>query len=292
MRKLARWILLSAATLLLAPASQAAVQLVDADGTLYSVELVATTGNSSPEATALAFTRIAASGERTSGLIDPAQGPTLDQDPTLTRGPGLSGPMVIWSRKNGRFQQIAYSRFAGDHWTASQFLTYSPVDHRHPQVGVDAFGTAYVVWIETGGGGTVMLATFDPLTGNLLSSPRDLFRELVRHSPPHWLSPQANVRGTHADEPRSTDPDVSPEGGIDTPIVPPAPKSDAPVSGTVTLTPACTKVVAAVERNRALWIGILQNGTVLEYYRSVVPEGAPGNYTSLLLQGLWEQHCH
>jgi hypothetical protein len=59
----------------------------------------------------------------------------------------------------------------------------------------------------------------------------------------------------------------------------------------VTLSPICTKVVAAISQNRALWIGVLQNGVVLNYYRSVVPVGAPDNYISLLLESLLNQNC-
>ena len=293
MRTYARWMMVLTAAVFLAPASQAAVQVVDSEGALYSVEVVPAMAGSSPDATALAFTRIAANGTRTSGIIDAAPGVTSDKDPALVRGPGRSGPILIWSRKNGRFQQLAFSRYQEGHWTASQSLTNTPVDNRHPQVGIDASGTGYVIWVEAGGSGTVMLATFDPLTGNLLSSPRDLFRELVRHPPPQWLSPEANLPGVRAKH-NVTDSDIFMDGTNDTPVIPPANnnKVDSPVSGTVTLTPACTKVVAAVERNRALWIGILQNGVVLDYYRSVIPEGAPENYTPQLLQGLWEQHCH
>ena len=63
------------------------------------------------------------------------------------------------------------------------------------------------------------------------------------------------------------------------------------MGGSVTVSPACTKVVAAISRNKALWIGVLQNGVVLNYYRSVVPAGAPDDYISMLLESLLNQHC-
>ena len=92
---------------------------------------------------------------------------------------------------------------------------------------------------------------------------------------------------------RRFDPGILPEGGNDAPVVPPAntQKLNEPVNGTVTLSPTCTKAVAAISRNRALWIGVLQNGVILNYYRSVVPAGAPDNYVPLLLQSLLNQHC-
>jgi hypothetical protein len=165
------------------------------------------------------------------------------------------------------------------------------VDHRFPQGGIDAWGTGYVIWVEMDGSGSVMLATFDPLTGNLLSSPRDLFRELVRHSPPQWLASHSSA--SHPVQTRSglANPDIFPDGGTDSPVVPPAHSDGTPVGGTVVLSPACNKIVAAVERNRGLWIGVLQNGVVLEYYRATIPMDAPADYTSQLLSGLLERHC-
>ena len=107
--------------------------------------------------------------------------------------------------------------------------------------------------------------------------------ELVRSGPPQWLSQSLLLPRAHG-RPQADDPDILPEGGNDTPTIPPAsnPKIGEPVGGTVTLSPTCTK---------ALWIGVLQNGVILNYYRSVVPVGAPDNYVSLLLQSLLNQHC-
>jgi hypothetical protein len=293
MRKYAQWILIFAATLLLVPRSWATVRVVDPDGTLYSVDVVPAPGSHSPGATVLRFSRISLNGTQQRGAVSPAQDNVIDRDPTLVQTSGASGPILIWSRTNGPFDQIAYSRYDGLGWTQPTFLTNSSRDHLRPQAGVDAAGTGYVVWVETGGGsGSVMLATFDPLTGNLISSPRDLFLELVRNSPPQWLSQDFLIPRSHG-QPQSADPGILPDGTNDVPVIPPASNhhSDEPVSGTVTLSPTCTKVVAAISRNRSLWIGVLQNGVVLDYYRSVVPLIAPDNYIPLLLQSLSNQHC-
>jgi hypothetical protein len=290
MRKYARWILISAAALLLVSRSWATVRVVDSDGTLYSVDVVPASGSRSPDATALRYSRISPSGIQVGGVISPTQDSASDRDPTLVQAPGASGPILIWSRTNGLFDQIAYSRYDGVSWTQPAYFTDTPRQNTHPQAGVDASGTGYVVWVEAGSGGSVMLATFDPRTGNLISSPRDFFMELVRHSPPQWLS-QDLLLARAPGRPQADEPGISPDGTNDVPIVPPAHHSDEPVGGTITLSPTCTKVVAAIVRNRALWIGVLQNGVVENYYRSVVPEGAPDNYVSLLLQSLLNQHC-
>jgi len=292
MRKYAQWMLISAAALLFVSQSWATVQVVDADGTLYSVDVVPAPGGHSPSATALRYSKISLGGAQAGGVISPTQDSASDRDPFLMQVSGAPGPVLIWSRNSGAFDQIAYSRHDGLGWTRPTYLTNSPRDHSRPQAGVDASGTGYVLWVETGGSASVMLATFDPLTGNLLSSPRDFFMELVRHSPPQWLSQDLLLPRDHG-RPQESDLNIQPDGGNDAPVVPPAsnPKLGEPVGGTVTLSPTCTKAVAAISRNRALWIGVLQNGVVLNYYRSVIPEGAPDNYVSLLLQSLLNQHC-
>ncbi|MCI0567022.1 MAG: hypothetical protein L0Z52_02370 [Acidobacteria bacterium] len=292
MRKYARWMLISAAALLLVSRTWAVVQAVDPDGTLYSVEVVQAPGAHSPGATALKYSRLFPNGIQVGGMITPTLDSAADRDPTLVQTAGASGPILIWTRTHGSFDQIAYSRFDGLGWTQPGYLTDTPRNHQRPQAGVDASGTGYLMWVETGDNTSVMLATFDPLTGNLISSPRDFFLELVRHSPPVWLSQDLLFSGAHG-RPQADGPYILPDGGIEVPVIPPAqnPKIGEPVGGTITLSPSCTKVVAAISRNRALWIGVLQNGVVLNYYRSVVPEGAPDNYVSLLLKSLLNQNC-
>jgi hypothetical protein len=289
MSKYARWILISAAALLVVSQSWAIVRIVEPDGTLYSVDVVPSSGGRTPNDTALTYSRTSPNGSQLHGMISPTEDIAADRDPILVQASGASGPILIWSRSNGGFNQIAYSRFEGLGWTKPTYLSDSPRDHVRPQAGVDASGTGYVLWVETGSGGSVLLATFDPLTGNLTSSPRDFFAELVRHSPPEWLSQDFLFPRFHG-QPQTGDPSILLEGGGDAPAIPPK-HSDEPVDGTVTLGATCTKAVAAITRNRALWIGVLQNGVVLNYYRSVVPEGAPDNYVSLLLQSLLSQHC-
>jgi hypothetical protein len=289
MRKYAQFILTLAAGLLLVSQSWAASEVVSPDGTLYSVKVVQAPGSLSPNATALRVSR-PLNGTEVGGFISPTEDSAADRDPTLLPASGTSGPILIWSRSHGPFDQLAYSRFDGVGWTYPTFLTNTPRDHRRPQAGVDASGTGYLVWVETGANASVMLATFDPLTGNLISSPRDFFLELVRHSPPQWLSQDVLLPRSHG-RPQAEEPGIVPDGVDEVPVVPPGHKLGEPVDGTVTLSPVCTKVVAAISRSRALWIGVLQNGVVLNYYRSVVPVGAPDNYISLLLESLLNQNC-
>jgi len=292
MRRNFCWILIGLVALLCTSRTWATtVSVVDSNGTIYSVDVVPSSEGSS-RGTALAYSRIAPDGSHAEGIIHPTQDAADDRDPVLLVG-DASGPLLIWTRKNGRFEQIALARYQGGSWTQPVYLTDSPAPHLRPQAGIDASGTGYLVWVEPTGGGKVMFATFDPATGNLLSSPRDFFLELVRHSPAQWLYQELPDPRTHGNR-RTDDGGVQPDAANDVPAIPPAgsaPHVDQPVNGSLTLSPTCTKAVGAIVRNRALWIGVLQNGVVLEYYRSVIPAGAPENYVSMLLQSLLDQNC-
>jgi hypothetical protein len=226
------------------------------------------------------------------GFVAPTLDRLADHDPRLVLDPGTAKPFLIWSRSDGLSRQIAYTRFAGGAWTDFKYVTSGPGDHIHPAAGVDSRGTGYVVWVEPSGSGSVVFATFDPGTGRLFTAPRDLFQELIRHSPPEILS---------ADDPAApvglSPSDILPEGGSDVPGIPPGSsnkKSGLPPGGpggSITVTPACSKAAAAVVKERAVWIGVFDGGVVIKYYRSTIPLGASDDYVNKLLQGLLDRHC-
>jgi hypothetical protein len=296
MKKKAPWILPLLAALFLVPPAWAKSQVVGLDGTVHSVEVAQIQGEAQPGSTALSFSVLRPNGTAQSGVVSSTEDLRADRDPSLELAPGGDGPFLVWTRHDGLSDQIAYSRYRGNAWDEPRYLTSDAKDHVNPQVGVDGNGMAYVVWVEPAGGGSVMFATFDPHTGDLFSSPRDLFRELVRHSPAVWLTPE---RGPIMLGGRPTDigPVPAPEGGNDTPAIPPCSNTNTTnckkdsLSGGVFLGPSCTKAAAAVVRTRGIWIGVLENGEVLAYYRSVIPAGAPEGYVELLLQTLLSQHC-
>jgi len=280
------------AALLFVSSVGAAEQVVATDGTIYSVNVVELCA-AVPEATALSFSVLRANGALRKGFVAPTLDKLADQDPQLVLDPSAAGPFLVWSRNDGLNRQIAYSRFAGDAWADFKFLTWGAGDHVHPAAGVDSHGTGYVVWVEPSGSGSVVFATFDPGTGRLLTAPRDLLLELVRHSPPEILS----VGPVRPVGPSS--PDIVPDGGSDVPNIPPgssnnkksSPPPQGPGGGVLTVTPTCSKAAAAVVKERALWIGVFEGGVVIKYYRSTIPQGAPDDYVSKLLQGLLDRHC-
>lgn len=289
MRKKAELPTLALAALFLVPSAWATVNVVDADGTEFRVEVVGVTGSSCPDATALNYTVLPASGSAESGLVDPTQDPWRDQNPVLFVTPGVQGPVLLWERNDGVYDQIAYSRFMGGTWTDFKYLTSGPRDHVRFQTGVDSAGRGYVLWVEPDDIGRVMFATFDPATGNLMMSARNLFQALLPHSPPVWLTAERPLRP--ASRPGIIVP--KPEGGNDGPAVPPVGgnKDSWLPGGDISLAPTCPKAAAAVVRQNALWIGILEGGVVLNYYRSVIPAGAGDDYVKLLLETLLSQHC-
>jgi len=296
MTKTAPWILLLLAALFFVPPAWARSQVVGLDGTVYSVEVVQNQGEAQPGWTALSFSVLRPDGPAESGIVISTEDSRADRDPSLVLAPGADVPFLVWTRHDGLSDQIAYSHYQGNAWGGPRYLTTGAGDHVNPQAGVDGNGVAYVVWVEPAGAGSVMFATFDPSTGNLFSGPRDLFHELVRHSPAEWLTPGRGSK-THGGDPTDLGPWPVPEGGNDTPAIPPCSSTNTnnckkdSISGGVILGPSCTKAAAAVVRTRGIWIGVLENGEVLAYYRSVIPAGAPEEYVALLLQTLLNQHC-
>lgn len=279
------------AALFLVSSAWAAVEVVDVDGTSYSVGVVNASGSSCSSETALSYLVTRPGMSPQSGVVSPTQDTSTDTDPRLVLVPGSTGPILIWSRHDGNYHQVAYSRFEGDGWTDFRYLTSGPRNHTRPEAAIDSQGRGTLVWTEDVGPGRVMVATFDPATGNLILSERDLLRELVRHSPAEWLSAQRDAPRKVGGRPAI--PGIEPEGGSEVPSIPPgsSTKKVEPPSGDVTAEPVCSKAVAAVIRQRALWIGVLEAGVVVRYYRSVVPEGAADSYVDLLLWSLLQQNC-
>ena len=278
----ARMIFLLLAALFLVPWAGAATQVVNARGALVTVAVVRTVRGAGP--TALTYSVLQPDGTLTSGWVGKTRDRLADREPSLVLGPGLDQPALVWSRHDGQYNQVAFSRFDGKSWTETRYLTTGGVDHLHPQAGVDGSGTGYAIWMEPIGGGRLMMAVFDPSTGTLYSSPRDILLELARHSPPEWLRPEQTSLG-------DGDEGGSGGGGNDGPAVPADGHKLSQPAGNLTLNSGCTRVAVAVAKRRSLFIGILEGGVVLKYYRSMVPVGAPDNYASLLLESLLNQNC-
>jgi len=293
MMKKARWIPPLLAALFLVPCAWAASQVVGVDGTVYSVSVV----EIEPGATVLTYSVLYPGGEMETGLVPPTGDVPPDREPSLLLVPGGQGPFMIWTRNDGANDQVAYTRYVEGAWTDAEYLTSGARDHIHPQAAVDSHGAATIVWVEPAGTGTVMIAVIDPMTGDPLSSPRNLLHELIHSASPVWLGP-AKIPRPVGGVPTDIDPIYWPEGGNDTPAIPPCSgnnssckKDSTEPSGGVIADPYCPLVVAAVVKNGTISIGVLEDGVVLRYYRSPMPTGAPEGYLGMLLDSVLDQEC-
>jgi hypothetical protein len=70
-----------------------------------------------------------------------------DGRPSVAMDPVTKWPHVVWAYNNGVDHDIAYSRWDGDGWLETKFLTSSAADEIDPRIHVDGDAT-YVVWWE------------------------------------------------------------------------------------------------------------------------------------------------
>ena len=296
MSKMPRRILLILAALcFVIPCAWASTDVVDINGTHFSVYLEPLSPGAPTGANALAYRITRTNGSVEEGRVDPSQDSQADRSPQLFLAPTVGGPVLIWSRQDGIYFHTAHARYDGNGWTEVTYLSSGPRDHLRPQAGIDAEGRGYVLWMESESSGRAMYALFDPLTGQLMTSPRNFLGALRRFSPLDWLGSGREISHIHRDD---RWPLGFPEGGNDAPAIPPGSnKSDDKndkegyLSGSLILTPTCSKAVVAVSRNRNLAVGVLEGGGVVWGYRKKIPVDAAPNFVDLLMETILNTHC-
>jgi hypothetical protein len=297
MMKKARWILPFAAALFVVSFAGAAELVVDARGTIYTVEVVQALGETSPDATALSFTILRPARPVITGTIPSTEDSGSDREPQLVLSPAVKGPFLVWTRNDGLYDQIVYSRLEGSGWGPPRYLTFGARDHVRPQVGVDGHGTATLAWVEPSGAGAVMFGIFDPSTGNLLAAPKNLLREMNRKLSPERLRAEQDSR-TMGGRYSITGAWPLPTGGNDTPAIPPCHLGGAincrnfswPNSG-VAADPTCGQTAVGVVWDNILSIGVLDGGVLVKHYRTMVPAGAPPEYAATQLRSILRERC-
>src|SRR5437899_56622 len=100
MMKKARWMLLPLAAIFFVPCAWAAVQVVDVDGTIYSVGVVES-GRGQSSSAALSYSVIRLGRTIEVGWVAPVAAHGSDRDPSLMLVPGVEGPALVWGRKDG-----------------------------------------------------------------------------------------------------------------------------------------------------------------------------------------------
>jgi hypothetical protein len=72
-----------------------------------------------------------------------------DGRPDIAMDPVTRWPHVVWAYNNGDDYDIAYSRWDGDGWLETEFLTSNAANEIDPRIHVDS-DAVYVVWWEEG----------------------------------------------------------------------------------------------------------------------------------------------
>lgn len=80
-------------------------------------------------------------------FLNPDGAGRRDGRPDIAMDPVTGWPHVVWAYNNGFDHDIAYSRWDGDGWLATEFLTSTAADDVDPRIHVDG-DAIYVVWWE------------------------------------------------------------------------------------------------------------------------------------------------
>jgi len=80
-------------------------------------------------------------------FLNPEGAGREDGRPDIAMDPVTRWPHVVWAYNNGTDHDIAYSRWDGDGWLQTEFLTSNAADEIDPRIHVDG-DAVYVVWWE------------------------------------------------------------------------------------------------------------------------------------------------
>lgn len=80
-------------------------------------------------------------------FLNPDGAERKDGRPDIATDPVTGWPHVVWAYNNGIDHDIAYSRWDGDGWLETEFLTSHVADEIDPRIHVD-FEGIHVVWWE------------------------------------------------------------------------------------------------------------------------------------------------
>ena len=171
------------------PASAAAPRSVRAgDGSLVSVWEERgragpgrTGGNSS-----IAYSVTDAAGTRV-GTVSPTGDAGRDSAPFLALD-GSGSPVLLWSRFDGVYRKIAFSRFTAGAWTGFRFVTFGPGDDELPLVGVGQDGSYLFFVVQPD---RYYYAPIELATGLLIGPPRAIDVVGLGQQKPRLNSPGA-----------------------------------------------------------------------------------------------------
>ena len=158
------------------------------DGSLVSVweERGRAPRGSSGGNSSIVFSVTDASGTRT-GTVPPTGDPGRDSAPFLA--PDGNGSLVLlWSRFDGVYRKIAFSRFTDGAWTGFRFVTFGPGDDDLPLFGAGRDGSYLFYVVQPN---RFYHAPIDLATGLLIGAPRGIDVAALARQKPRLVSPGA-----------------------------------------------------------------------------------------------------
>jgi hypothetical protein len=108
-----------------------------------------------------------ASGTR-QGIVPPTGDAALDSAPYLSID-ATGAAVLVWSRYDGVFRKIAYSRFSGGVWADFHYLSFGPGDDLLPRIGAGSTG-AFLFFLRPPD--RFLYAPVDLIAGRLFAAPR------------------------------------------------------------------------------------------------------------------------
>jgi hypothetical protein len=165
-----------AAAALPALAAGASIGLADGTSLVVQEQRARQRGRVTDQAWTLGYSVTDAAGTRF-GLVPPTADAARDSAPFLAVDDAGSA-VLVWSRFDGSFRKIAYTRFAGGQWTDFHYLTFGAGDDNHPRIGVSS--PLSYLFFQNGSGG-YQYALIDLRAGRLLAPPRDLDLKSARN---------------------------------------------------------------------------------------------------------------
>jgi len=106
----------------------------------------------------------------TSGLVGGTEDAAPDRTPRLILEPRSRTVALVWSRWDGVYQKIAYSRFESGAWTGMHYLSFGPGDDIEPRLA-RARNDAFVFWLSES---KYIAAPLEISTGRLLAVPKPM----------------------------------------------------------------------------------------------------------------------
>lgn len=134
----------------------------------------------------IAFSVTDASGTRT-GTVPPTGDAGRDAAPFLASD-GNGSLVLLWSRFDGVYRKIAFSRFTDGMWTGFRFVTFGPGDDDLPLFGAGQDGSYLYYVVQPN---HFYYAPIDLSTGLLIGPPRGIDVAALARQKPRLINPGA-----------------------------------------------------------------------------------------------------